>query len=198
MLEIGRLAQPPEILAGGGRRMVIAHSKELGGRLAPGASLAVSGVCLTVADLEMERCVVELAPETLRRTRLGELEEGARINLEPALRPSDSVGGHWVTGHVDGLVRVVERVDQGPFAELRVELPEAFRHLVALKGSVALDGVSLTVAWTELGAFGVALIPETLSRTTLGEVQPGDRLHFEADLLARYVARVLEFRIDRS
>lgn len=192
IFETGRVAEPVAQLGEAGKRLVLEHSRALGQRLERGASLAVAGVCLTVVPAAPTRAWVELSPETLGRTRLGTLLPGARVNLEPALRASDPLGGHFVTGHVDGLVEILERRQLGSFVDLRVALPLKLAPFVAEKGSVALDGVSLTVAWIEQEAFVVSLIPETLARTTLGEVQPGQSLHFEADLLARYAARLLE------
>jgi riboflavin synthase len=195
--ERGRVARQPSPSGRGGLRFEIAHSEELSERLEPGASLAVSGVCLTAVELGPGLTVVELAPETVARTNLGSLVAGAEVNLEPALRVGDAMGGHWVQGHVDGTVAVLEvrRLEGGSTAgehrEMVLELVPALAPQVVEKGSVALDGVSLTVAsrWPE--RFSVALIPHTLEVTTLGSRQPGELLNLEADILAKYVLQAL-------
>lgn len=181
---------------GGGVEFRVGHSRELGDRLAVGESLAVSGVCLTAVALEAagERAVsvFELAPETLARTTLGNLHRGSPVNLEPALRMGDTLGGHWVQGHVDGTLEVTARRDLEDYREVAFELPPKFACYVVEKGSVALDGVSLTVAGLEEESFTVALIPHTLEITTLDFLVPGGRVNFEVDILAKYVQRALE------
>ncbi len=175
-------------------RLRIGFSAELGERLTIGASLAVEGVCLTVVELASTSCEVELSPETLARTRLGALDAGQAVNLEPALRLGDPLGGHWVQGHVDGTVEVLARRDLEAHRELIFSLPS--EHLAGFveKGSVTLDGVSLTVASLDDERFSVALIPHTLQATTLGERVVGDRVHLEIDVLAKYIQRALELR----
>lgn len=190
VLEVGRVVAAPAA-AGGGRRLRVAHTPALGERLEIGASLAVAGVCLTVVGRELAESTVELSPETLRRTRLGELRRGARINLEPALRLGDALGGHWVQGHVDGTTHLLARHDRQRFAELWFALPAELARYVVAKGSIALDGVSLTVAERRSDRFSVAAIPHTLAVTTLGELRPGGRVHFEIDVLAKYVEALL-------
>lgn len=178
-------------------RLLIGHSAELGRLLAPGASLGVSGVCLTVLDTDARSEVVsevELSRETLARTRLGRLRSGDRVNLEPALRAGDPLGGHWVQGHVDTVATLVRRDDREAYSEFTVAIPRGMASYVVEKGSVALDGVSLTVASCSLESFTVALIPHTLEVTTLGGARPGSRFHFEADVLAKYVERMLLVR----
>ncbi len=156
-----------------------------------GASLAVSGVCLTLVDCESGVSAFELAPETLSRTTLGELRRGSQVNLEPALRMGDTLGGHWVQGHVDGTLAVTARRDLEDYREVAFELPPAFQSYVVEKGPVALDGVSLTVAGLGESSFTVALIPHTLEVTTLDFLEPGDRVNFEVDILAKYVQRAV-------
>lgn len=200
VLERGRVTEHPRPTAGGGVRLVLGVSPALAGRLGEGASLAVAGVCLTVtgkpgpdpAAPERERLTVELSPETLARTALGELRAGGEINLEPALAAGDAMGGHWVQGHVDGTVEVVERRDLGDHRELAFALPPEYEPYLVEKGSVALDGVSLTVSSRPPGRFEVALIPHTLKVTTLGGLEVGDRVHLEVDILAKYVAAAVE------
>lgn len=189
--ERGRIDGRPEGSGQGGLRLRIAHSAALSARLEVGASLAVSGVCLTLVAASPGRSEVELSPETLARTTLGELADGAEVNLEPALRVGDPLGGHWVQGHVDGVLRVRARRDKGDHRELTFELPAPWRRLVAEKGSVTLDGVSLTVARLsdDDASFDVALIPHTLEITNLDRLEPGARVNFEVDILAKYVQR---------
>lgn len=193
--ERGRVAGPPAFTAAGGRRLAIAHSAELSALLPIGASLAVSGVCLTLVSSSSGLSELDLSPETLSRTTLGELAEGAEVNLEPALRLGDALGGHWVQGHVDGVLEVTDRRDLAEHRELSFGLPAAWRGMVVEKGSVALDGVSLTVARlhgdAERPAFDVALIPHTLEVTNLDRLVPGARVNFEVDILAKYVQRAL-------
>lgn len=187
----------PRPTAAGGVVLRLAYGRELATRLAVGASLAVDGVCLTVVEELSGEAVVEISPETLRRTTLGERRQGDAVNLEPALRLGDPLGGHWVQGHVDGVTTVVERRDLGAAGghrELGFALAPEHRSLVVEKGSVTIDGVSLTVASLpgRPGAetlFTVALVPHTLAVTTLGERQVGDRVHLELDVLGKYVQR---------
>ena len=159
-----------------------------------GASVSVSGVCLTVTAATPRSFTVEAAFETLAVTSLGGLDVGSRVNLEPALRLGDALGGHLVSGHVDGLARLRSRSARGDAAELWFDVPAALLPYVAVKGSACLDGVSLTINAVDARGFAVGLIPHTLSVTTLGERRVGEALNLEVDLLARYVARLLEFR----
>jgi riboflavin synthase len=131
--------------------------------------------------------VVEVSPETLSRTTLDWIEKGSAVNLEPALCMGDPLGGHWVQGHVDGILEVLDRRDLTDHRELIFGLPEEHRPMVVGKGSVTLDGVSLTVAQVQGDRFSVALIPHTLEVTTLAELNPGGRVNFEPDILAKYV-----------
>jgi riboflavin synthase len=191
--EVGRLAADPAPSAGGSR-LLVAHGPALGARLALGASVAVAGVCLTAVEPGSAASAFDLAPETVRRTRLALLRRGARVNLEPALRAGDEMGGHWVQGHVDSMIEVVARKDLGAHRELTFALPAVDVARVVEKGSVALDGVSLTVAGCDAASFRVALIPHTLAMTTLGELVAGDRVHVEWDVLGKYVERWLATR----
>ena len=199
VIEKGRVAGPPEPSGLGGRRLVVRHGAAVADRLEVGASLAVSGVCLTVTELGGDsgggaRSAVELSPETLARTTLGGLTAGDGVNLEPALRVGDALGGHWVQGHVDGTVELLAREDGGGHATFTLELSAGLARYMVEKGSVALDGVSLTVARRLADRFTVALIPHTLAATTLGERRPGDRLNLEVDVLAKYVEELLAGR----
>ena len=189
--ECGRLTVPPSPSEQGGVILRVGHSEELTERLEIGASLAVSGVCLTLIEMEPGLSVVELSPETLARTKLGELGQGAPVNLEPALTAGEALGGHWVQGHVDGLLELLSRRDLEAHCEMEFGLPDEYQAYVVEKGSVTLDGVSLTVSTLKDASFEVALIPHTLDVTTLNGLQPGDKVHFEIDVLAKYVERAL-------
>ena len=161
-------------------------------RQRPGDSVAVNGACLTIISAKRGRLVFEVSAETLRLTNLGALGPGARVNLEPALRLGERLGGHLVSGHVDARARVLEvKKLSKAFLRFRAELPKALRRLVALKGSIAVDGVSLTVTRVRKNYFETVLVPYTLERTTLGDRKKGDLLNLEADLIARYVRSAL-------
>lgn len=192
--ERGRIAAPPRPSGQGGVRLEIEHSPELGQRLAVGASLAVSGVCLTILTTDGRRSEVELSPETLARTTLGALRAGDRVNLETALRMGDPLGGHWVQGHVDATGEVLERRDLGEHSVEAFSLPAELQPFVVEKGSIAVDGVSLTVFACRGTRFTVALIPHTLAVTTLGRLGPGDRVNVEADILLKQIAAMLRSR----
>jgi riboflavin synthase alpha subunit len=157
----------------------------------PGDSVALNGVCLTVAERTDGTLAFDAVPETLSRTSLSRLEPGAAVNVEPALRAGEPLGGHIVQGHVDGVGRVRAVTPAGQGVRMEVEASAAMLRYCVEKGSIALEGVSLTVA--ELGGhwFAVALIPHTLSATTLGSIRPGDEVNLEVDVLAKYVERVL-------
>jgi riboflavin synthase len=159
-----------------------------------GASVACSGTCLTVVERGGGELAFDVSAETLSKTTLGRWREGTRVNLERSLKLGAELGGHLVYGHVDGLARLVERRPEGASTRFVFEAPEALAGLVAPKGSVALDGISLTVNEVEGQRFGVNVIPHTLAVTTLADREPGDDLNVEADMLARYVARLLAWR----
>ncbi|WP_442753332.1 riboflavin synthase [Methylocystis sp. JAN1] len=164
--------------------------------IALGASIANSGVCLTVVAVarEVARTVfdVDAAAETLAKTTVGRWIPGTRVNLERALRIGDELGGHIVTGHVDGVARVVSRDDFDGMARFWIEAPHELARFIARKGSVALDGVSLTVNEVEGDRFSILLIPHTLAVTTLGARGAGDAVNIEVDMMARYAARLSE------
>jgi len=174
----------------GGMRLTLRPSRLCVEDLSPGESVACSGACLTVVERGEGLLRFDAVPETLSRTTLGNWRPGTRVNLERALTLADRLGGHLVQGHVDAVAEVVGRAAEGQGARLAIRLPPGLAPLVAEKGSIAVDGVSLTVAAVGGDRFEVALIPETLSRTTLGEVGPGVRVNLEADLVARYLARL--------
>jgi riboflavin synthase len=164
--------------------------------IALGASIACSGPCLTVVSVrEASRGAVfeiDAAAETLARTTAAQWREGDRVNLERALKIGDELGGHIVTGHVDGVARVISRDDFDAMARFWFESPHEFARFIAKKGSVTLDGVSLTVNEVEGDKFSVLIIPHTLTVTTFGDRRPGDAVNLEVDLMARYAARLSE------
>lgn len=162
------------------------------GELVPGQSVAVCGACLTVTALEGEIFSVDVMPETLKKTKLRSLRPGARVNLERALRADGRLDGHIVTGHIDGVVPVREISRGRDGFLLTFTLEEETASLVVLRGSVAVDGVSLTVARLAGSSCTVGLIPATLEATTLGDLRPGDEVNIETDILGKYVRRLLE------
>jgi riboflavin synthase len=157
-----------------------------------GASIACSGCCLTVVDKGADRFDVQVSDETLACTTLGAWKVGSPVNLERSLKLGDELGGHLVSGHVDGLAIVVSRAPVAGSTRMEFELPAGFERLVAPKGSIALDGVSLTVNHVAGARFGVNIIPHTFEHTTFSDLGPGDRVNFEIDMLARYVARLMD------
>lgn len=158
--------------------------------VAPGDSIAVAGVCLTVVAIDATHWVADVSAETLARTTLGELAVGARVNLEKALRLADRLGGHLVSGHVDGVGRIVSVDDDGGSQRWTFSLPPALARYVAVKGSICVDGTSLTVNTVATDTFGVTLIPHTLAVTTFGARKVADAVNVEVDLMARYVERL--------
>jgi riboflavin synthase len=166
--------------------------------LEEGASVACDGCCLTLVEINKAKgkgsvFVVEVSNETLAHTTLGEWQEGRRINLERALALGEELGGHIVTGHVDGGAKVVSRYPDGDSVRFLMDAPGALAGFIAPKGSIALNGVSLTVNEVDATRFGVNIIPYTLTHTTWGDRQPGDLVNLEVDLLARYVARLSQY-----
>ncbi len=157
-----------------------------------GASIASDGVCLTVVDLGADWYDVDVSAETLSKTNLGEWTVGARVNLERALRVGDELGGHIVSGHVDGVAEVVSVEDEGDSTRVALRAPDALARFIAPKGSVALNGTSLTVNDVQGAIFGINFIPHTKEVTTWGAVSVGDAVNIEIDTLARYVARLAE------
>lgn len=182
---------------GPGRRLSIDAAAAADGA-AEGDSICVNGCCLTVVSVDGSRLDFEAGEETLSRTNLGQLGEGSRVNLERALRVGDRLGGHYVTGHVDGLGRLQRRQDDPPWAKLWFAVASELTLQMASKGSVAVDGVSLTLVDVTDDAFSVALIPHTLSMTTLGRLTEGDPVNIETDILAKYVQRQFSARTPRA
>ncbi|HEY9378037.1 MAG TPA: riboflavin synthase [Jiangellaceae bacterium] len=160
-----------------------------------GASIAVNGVCLTVVEVADGAFTTDVMRETLQRSALGGLVAGSRVNLERAVRASDRLGGHIVQGHVDGVGTVIDRAPGDRWEIVRVSLPAALSRYVVEKGSIAVDGVSLTVSGVGDGWFEVSLIPTTLGLTTLGQRQLGDAVNLEVDVIAKYVERLFAGRV---
>lgn len=173
-----------------GTALCIAADKVTEGT-AVGDSIAVNGVCLTVTSLSGKQFTADVMPETVRRTSLAQLRPGARVNLERAMTPSGRLGGHIVSGHVDACGRVASIVRDGIAYRVTVELDPSLLKYIAEKGSVTLDGVSLTVVAVDKRSFAVSLIPQTRAVTTLGELRPGSAVNVEVDVLARYTERLL-------
>jgi riboflavin synthase len=171
------------------------RAPETAASTAVGDSVSISGACLTAVDVTGGVIAFDAVPETLSRTSLGGLEAGARVNVEPALRAGEPLGGHIVQGHVDGLATIMRVQDEGQGKRIGVEIEPALVPYVVEKGSVTLDGVSLTVAELAERGFWVALVPHTLTETTLGDLREGDRVNVEVDALARYVERFLAGRV---
>lgn len=185
--EMGEVALCEE--SPGGGRIEVAAALLVGQQV--GASVAVNGCCLTVVSVRGPTAAFQVGPETLRLTNLGRLEPGDRVNLELPLRVGDRLGGHHVQGHIDGLAAVSSRRTEGEWVMMEFIAGPLARDLV-LKGSVAVDGVSLTVASLSDDRFGVMLIPHTLSATTLGRREPGDQVNLETDVIGKHVRRFLE------
>jgi riboflavin synthase len=165
--------------------------------IALGASIACDGACLTAVEVTPEPSggsifTVDVSNETLARTTLEEWQPGRRVNLERALKAGEELGGHLVAGHVDGVGRIVDMRDDAQSRRVTVQVPAELARYIASKGSVALDGISLTVNEAAGSRFGINIIPHTLTHTTLGARKPGDRVNLEVDLIARYVARLME------
>ncbi len=178
---------------GPGVRLVIADSMTAL-RAAVGDSIALNGCCLTVVSVDDECLTFEAGPETLARTTLGKLAKGDRVNLETSLEVGDELGGHLVTGHIDAVGTIDARQDDAEWSTLWIRVPGDLMRQMASKGSVAVDGVSLTLVDVEDQRFSIALIPHTLHVTTLGSRQVGDRVNLETDVLAKYVQRQLEWK----
>lgn len=159
-----------------------------------GDSVALNGCCLTVVEIEANRLAFEAGPETLDRTNLGELNSGSAVNVERALQLGDRLGGHMVTGHIDATGTLVERTEDGEWSTCWFQVPHELTRQMASKGSITIDGVSLTLVDVKDDRFSVMLIPHTLQITSLGRLKVGARVNLETDVLAKYVQRQLEYR----
>jgi riboflavin synthase len=188
VLELGTVA------AFAGSRLVVAAPETAAGAVV-GDSVSVAGVCLTVVEAGEGQLAFDVVPETLSRTALAGLEPGSTVNLEPSLRVGDRLGGHVVQGHVDAVGRVRSMTPEDDSRRVWIDAPDAVLGTIVEKGSIAVDGVSLTVAAFDDDGFEVALIPHTLEATTLGRVEPGDELNLEADVLGKVVERLVEVRL---
>jgi riboflavin synthase len=182
--EVGTVASMED-----GRLVVDAPATAQGVQL--GDSIAIDGVCLTVVACDDSSLSFDAVPETLARTALGTLDQGSRVNLEPALRAGDALGGHYVQGHVDGVGAVRSIKAEGEGKRVRFDAPAELLKYIVEKGSIAVQGTSLTVAAVDETGFEVALIPHTLQETTLGELEPEQPVNLETDVLAKYVEKLL-------
>jgi len=174
-----------------GCRLIIREPK-IAAETAVADSISVNGCCLTVVETDDETMGFDAGPETLSRTNLGELKQGSPVNLERALVVGDRLGGHFVSGHIDGTGRLLERHDMGEWSDYWFSVPRELAAQMASKGSIAVDGVSLTIVNCEPDRFSVSLIPFTLAVTTLGSLKVGDPVNLETDILAKYVQRLAE------
>ena len=191
--DVGRVAS---VADRGDRRFVLSTSFDTA-KIDIGASISCSGCCLTVVEKEAGRFAVDASGETLSVTTLGDWREGTEVNLERSLRLGDELGGHLVSGHVDGVGAVVSVKEEGASHRLVFEAPQALARFIASKGSIAVDGVSLTVNEVDGSRFGVNIIPHTWTQTTFRRLGAGSRVNLEIDLLARYVARLGETELSR-
>lgn len=187
--DVGRIAAIETLEVG--RRLTIETAYDTAG-IDIGASIACSGACLTVVEKTGSSFAADVSGETLDKTTCGSWAVGSRINLERALRAADELGGHLVLGHVDGIGRVVAMSREGDNHRIDIRVPDALKHYIAPKGSVTVDGVSLTVNEVDDAVFGVNIIPHTWENTSLADIAVGSDVNIEADVIARYVARLLE------
>lgn len=193
--ELGEVASLE--MQGGNARIVISAETVVDGTLA-GDSIAVNGVCLTAIDIKAGSFAADVSKETLDRSTLGSLRPGSRVNLERAVTPTTRLGGHIVQGHVDGRGRFISAVQTGDFWTVKIGFPSEFARYLVYKGSVAVEGISLTVAKLDAESFDIAVIPKTLQQTNLSSLKPGDPVNLEADVIAKYVERMIQTRIPDS
>jgi riboflavin synthase len=186
--ELGRVASAE--VSGGGLALVV-EAPETTRALATGDSISINGVCLTAQEVGDGRVSLHAVPETLARTTFGDLAQGDAVNVEPAVRAGEPLGGHYVQGHVDAVGRIQSVEAEGEGLRVFVEAPTDLLRYLVEKGSVTVDGVSLTVAELSEDAFAVALVPHTLEATTLSALEPGRKVNLEVDVLAKYVERLL-------
>ncbi len=188
--ELGRIAAVDRGTGDGGVRLTV-DAADTAAQAATGDSVSIDGVCLTAVSVDDGRIAFDAVPETLGRTTLGRLGAGDHVNIEPALRAGEPLGGHYVQGHVDAVGRVRSAEPEGDGVRIWIDAPDDVLRYCVEKGSVGVDGVSLTVAALDDTGFAVALIPHTLEVTTLGALEPGDDVNLEADVLAKYVERLV-------
>ena len=189
--ELGEIASVETQTAGS--RITIA-AKIVTSDVSNGDSIAVNGVCLTALDVTPTSFAADASPETLDRTTLGSLLEGSPVNLERAVTPSTRLGGHIVQGHVDSRGELISATQEGDFWTVRIGFPHEFGKYLVFKGSVTVEGISLTVAALHENHFDIALIPKTWDMTNLSSLKPGDAVNLEADVIAKYVERMMEYR----
>jgi len=189
--DLGRVRDIRQTADSEDRRIIIETAYDTGS-IALGASIACAGSCLTVVETGPGWFAVDVSGETLSRTTVGRWQTGGRINLERALCVGDELGGHLVSGHIDGAGELLSRRDEGESVRMEIGAPADLMKFIAEKGSITVDGVSLTVNEVTAGQFGVNIIPHTLTATTLGKIDTGAAVNLEIDLLARYVARLKE------
>ncbi len=188
--ELGRVAEIEQLPAG--VRITIA-ADVVTGDIANGDSVAVNGVCLTALNSGSSGFAADVSPETLERSTIGRLSVGSRVNLERAVTPTTRLGGHIVQGHVDGRGEFIGAIDEGDFWTVRIGFPPEFRRYLVYKGSVAVEGISLTVARLEDNCFDIAVIPKTWEMTNLSTLAAGDAVNLEADVIAKYVENIVRF-----
>jgi riboflavin synthase len=189
VVDMGRIAARDSV--GGDQRLTVACERLELSRVSVGDSICVQGCCLTVTGVQGRSFTADVSRETLGVTTLGELAAGSPVNLEPALRAGEPLGGHLLSGHVDAVARIATVSEDGRSRRLVIEVPGELARYLAPKGSVAVDGVSLTINTVEGSSFGVNIIPHTLAHTTLGAAGAGTRVNLEVDQLARYLERLL-------
>lgn len=194
----GKIASLEQSKDGGRLRVSLANAPDIAAEIKIGDSIAVNGCCLTVVEFDGSSFLTDLSGETLRRTSFGEKKTGDIVNLERPLLASARLGGHFVQGHVDGVGRVTELIPEGENWWLSVRVPENLRRYVAEKGSIAIDGISLTVARWKDGIAGIAIIPYTYKFTDVQSMTPGDAVNLECDILAKYMESLLEGHKDQA
>jgi riboflavin synthase len=192
------LGEVRRIEAEGAGKYLVLTAPFFSSGVALGESMAINGACLTVVEIDGNTCGFQIGPETLQRTNLGELKPGDRVNLERSLRLQDRLGGHLVQGHVDGMGRIADRIRQADWELIWFSCPGDLAGQMVPKGSVAADGVSLTVVDVAVDRFSAALIPHTLANTTLGFKAVGATINLETDLIAKYVFKFLQLRMQDS
>ena len=191
---LGRVREIVPIGGGSDMRLVVAAPWQDTASIAVGASIACSGCCLTAVELQPDAFTVEVSAETLANTTLGQWRPGTRVNLERSLRMGDELGGHIVSGHIDGMAETLSAEPENGSIRWRFRVPPELARFIARKGSIAIDGVSLTVNNADQDSFGVNIISHTAEVTGFSTLKPGDFVNIEIDMLARYVARLAEFK----
>ncbi len=195
IIELGKVVS---LERGTGSAGLSVSGKEVMKDAALGDSISINGVCLTVVGIEGDAASFDVSYETLRSTNLGNLKKGEGVNLEPSLRPNSKMGGHFVTGHIDGIGKIRSKRPEGAAVRIEIAAPEEVLRYLVEKGSVAIDGISLTVVDVLKDAFSVVIIPHTAALTTIGIKKTGDTVNLEPDILAKYVAKFLQKDKDSS